>query len=54
MGFDQVYYPGELEHIRTQKLLEEGIFVEDATWERLKALAKELGLDERLEIGQDA
>ena len=54
VGFDQVYYPGELEHIRTQKLLEEGIFVEDATWERLKALANELGLDERLGMGQDA
>ena len=47
-GFTQVFYPGELEHLRTQRLLEEGIFVEEATWERLRALASDLGLDDRL------
>ena len=43
-GATEVYYPGELEHLRTQKLLAEGIFVEDTTWERLGGLAEEFGL----------
>ena len=47
-GFDRVYYPGELEHLRTQRMLEEGIFVEDATWERLKELAAEFGVADKL------
>ena len=42
-GFTEVFYPGEPEHLRTQRLLKEGIFVEDATWEQLRALARELG-----------
>ena len=50
-GFDQVYYPGELEHLRTNKLLEEGITVEDATWERLNGLAQEYGLEGQLGMG---
>ena len=50
-GFDQVYYPGELEHLRTQRLLQEGIFVEEATWERLGSLADEYGLRETLGMG---
>lgn len=43
-GFDEVFYPGELEHLRSQQRLAEGIFVEDKTWERLMALADEFGL----------
>jgi uncharacterized oxidoreductase len=43
-GVERVYYPGELEHMRTQQRLAEGIFVEDATWEQLTALAGEFGL----------
>ena len=38
-GFSQVYYPGELEHLTTQRKIKEGIEVEDATWERLRELA---------------
>lgn len=49
-GFDRVYYPGELEHIRTQQRLAEGVFVEEATWDRLRALAGEFGLGEQLEM----
>ena len=47
-GFDQVYYPGELEYLSTQRLLQDGITLEDATWERLRELAAEFGLVERL------
>ena len=43
-GFSEVFYPGELEHLREQQLLQEGIAVEDATWDALKALADEYGL----------
>ena len=47
-GFTDVFYPGELEYLRTQKLMAAGISVEDATWERLTTLAKEFGLQEKL------
>ena len=49
-GFTEVYYPGELEYLRAQKLLTEGIFVEDTTWQRLQELAVELGLDAKLDM----
>ena len=49
-GFDEVYYPGELEHLRTQRLLKEGITIEDATWNQLTGLAKEYGLTAKLEL----
>ena len=47
-GFDQVYYPGELEHLRAQKLRIEGIDVEDSTWQKLAELADELGISAEL------
>ena len=50
VGFDRVYYPGEPEHLRTQKLLNEGINVEETTWEKLKALAEEYGVATKLGI----
>ncbi len=46
-----MFYPGELEHLRTQKLLAEGIDVEDATWAKLKALADEYGVADQLGMG---
>ena len=49
-GFDEVFYPGELEHKREQQLLAEGIFVEDATWNSLKQLADEFGLSHSLQL----
>jgi uncharacterized oxidoreductase len=47
-GFTEVFYPGELEHLKTQKGLQEGIFVEDTTWDKLKSLANEYGVAEQL------
>ena len=41
-GFTEVYYPGELEHLSTQRKLK------DATWARLQTLAGEFGLAEQL------
>ena len=49
-GFDEVFYPGELEHRRTQQLLADGIYVEDATWDKLRDLASEFGLTATLTI----
>ena len=43
-GFDEVYYPGELEHLRSQKLRVEGVDVENSTWQKLAALADEFGM----------
>ena len=43
-GTEEVLYPGELEARRREERLRDGIPVEDATWERLQALARELGL----------
>ena len=47
-GFDRVYYPGELEHLRSAQKRRDGVEVEDATWGRLRALAEEYGLAEEL------
>ena len=47
-GFDRVYYPGELEHIRTQQRLSDGVPVEDATWGRLGELSEEYDLSSEL------
>ena len=49
-GFSEVFYPGELEHLREQTLLREGISVEDATWQALRSLADEYGLTDSLEM----
>ena len=45
-GYDRVYYPGEIEHVTAQRRMREGIYVEDATWERLQALVQEFGLED--------
>lgn len=49
-GFDRVYYPGEVEHMRTQKTLKEGIFVEDKTWGQLQALGEEFGVADKVAL----
>tara|TARA_Y100000588_G_C14243900_1_gene920595 strand:+ start:1640 stop:2689 length:1050 start_codon:yes stop_codon:yes gene_type:complete len=38
-GFDEVLYPGEIEHRNEIRQRKEGIFVEDSTWSELKSLA---------------
>src|SRR5487761_1297658 len=47
-GFTEIFYPGEVEHRREEERGRDGIEVEDATWEKLAALAAESGLAERL------
>src|SRR5262245_47962564 len=43
-GSSGVLYPGEMEYLREQERRRSGIDVEDATWNKLCALAKEYGL----------
>ena len=43
-GFEEVFVPGERSHLTRQKRLAEGIPVEDATWNRIRKLAEELGV----------
>jgi len=45
-----VYYPGEIEGVREQQRLRDGIEIEDATWEKLRALARDYRLDTILDL----
>jgi uncharacterized oxidoreductase len=49
-GSKGVFYPGEVEYIREQKRKAEGIEIEDATWDRLRALAGEYKLAAELDL----
>ena len=49
-GFTEVLYPGEPEFRTEQARRRDGIFVEDATWEEITGLMKELGVEEA--VGQ--
>jgi len=44
-GFDEVYYPGEIEHLRETSQRKKGVFVEEATWTELSALAAKYGVE---------
>ncbi|CAI8007909.1 L-sulfolactate dehydrogenase [Geodia barretti] len=45
-GFTEVLYPGEIEYNTELKRREEGIFVEDQTWDGITALMEEVGVAE--------
>ena len=49
-GVDRIYYPGEVEYLRTQINLNEGINVEEKTWAKLEALAAEYGVSWQIDI----
>jgi uncharacterized oxidoreductase len=49
-GSAGVFYPGEVEYIREQQRRVSGIDVEDATWNKLRALAGEYKLAAKLEL----
>lgn len=44
VGSPGVFYPGEVEHMREVERRKSGIDIEDATWEKLRALANTHGL----------
>ena len=43
-GSAGVFYPGEIEHAREQERKRDGIEVEEATWKKLQALAKDFAI----------
>jgi len=49
-GSTGVFYPGEVEYIREQQRRVSGIDVEEATWDKLRALAGEYKLADKLEL----
>ena len=51
-GFSEIYYPGELEHRREQERRANGIPVEDATWNKLRALADGYGIADKLGLAK--
>src|SRR5690348_16119201 len=50
-GSHGVFYPGEIEFLREQERRKNGIEIEDATWDKLRALARDYGLTAELELG---
>ena len=50
-GSQGVFYPGEIEYLREQQRRKDGITIEDATWDKLRALAGEYGLTSKLDLG---
>jgi len=50
-GSRGVLYPGEIEHMQERARAAEGIEIEDATWQKLAALAEASGLSQRLGFG---
>jgi LDH2 family malate/lactate/ureidoglycolate dehydrogenase len=43
-GFEEIYYPGEIEELEREKRQHEGIYIEDETWHRITTVAEELGV----------
>ena len=44
-GYDEILIPGDPERRKKEKLLKEGIFIEDKTWNDIGSLAKELNIE---------
>jgi uncharacterized oxidoreductase len=49
-GSHGVFYPGEIEFLREQERQKNGIEVEDTTWDKLRALARDYGLAAELDL----
>ena len=47
-GSPGVFYPGEIEHMKSVTRNKEGVEVEDATWKKLTDMAAEKGLTQKL------
>ena len=45
-----MFYPGEVEYIREQQRKVAGIEIEDATWDKLRALAGDYKLATELDL----
>lgn len=51
-GVKEVLYPGEIEHKRRIDRLANGVYVEDATWGKLKDLADKYGVAEKCDFSE--
>ena len=49
-GFKEVFYPGELEHLRELDQRANGIFVEESTWATLESLAAKYNVDSIMDL----
>jgi uncharacterized oxidoreductase len=49
-GSKGVFYPGEIEYLREQERKANGIAIEDATWDKLRALARDYAIATELEL----
>lgn len=49
-GSSGVFYPGEIGYLREQERTANGIEIEDSTWEKLRALARDYGLSDELDL----
>ena len=49
-GYKEVFYPGEIEHLREKELLKTGIPIEESTWASLMALVDQYGIRESLSL----
>ncbi len=47
-GFKEVYYPGEVEHLKEKDRRANGVPIEDATWTRLRDMAAGFGIADQL------
>lgn len=50
-GSSGVFYPGEIGYLREQERKANGIEIDDVTWEKLRALARDYGLADELDLG---
>ena len=47
-GVKEIYYPGEVEYLKEQDRLKNGIEVDDKTWEAFKKLGEKYGIADRI------
>jgi uncharacterized oxidoreductase len=47
-GVDEILFPGEIEAKERKKRLENGIFIEDETWNQIVKTAEDLGVDTKI------
>lgn len=50
VGSSGVFYPGEIGYLHERERTAHGIEIEDATWDKLRALARDYGLAEELDL----
>jgi len=52
-GFDEIYYPGEIEAVTRKKREADGIYIEDSTWNNILEVARELEIPPPEDVSAD-